>query len=479
MTRFNFYTGQLEIIEKATMMPFSILGKLIAGGGTGPEPGPPPLVLDSPTTLSNIDQVGRLISWTAATYSGGVGPYERTLYLKDSETPDGPWSIKKTTTNPSQNYTLQSADVGHYLQATTVVADSEGQELTSLSENVIGPVIAEITVTTEPLASGVAMAGEQVTCRDPVFTGGKNPRIAGYNWLVDDMWVWDSYLQQRTFTLTNAEVGKVVKCQVEIVDDHGYEGLYSVSNGLGPVEPITVSGPNPSLTSLPISPEIYEGMRDTFTTRGSGNGTLTYVWEIRQSNGSWIPATTDNANSAANGRAVFTVFEPATQNEPASSAISIQAAFIGTENPATVRCTLTDNWQGQTATASTQMSCYGAMDGGHKNATPLVEKEPLPTFTGDGLYGTLFECSDLGGTCTGGHEPIKAVIRWLISTDPEKPMDQWSTRSSGPSDDCDSYECNTGQYMGMRIEYSCGGGDTGFPFESVHVYSDRKVLCHY
>lgn len=138
VNRIALYNDAFQLIEHYTFPAISG-GKIMTTTPPGGATRPSAVTFTGQGTLSGTFEEGEVITWTAATYSGGTGTVTEQLIIQKSDTGTSGWSSLSNVTSAS-NYVLLNADVGKYLRLSTKVTDDSG--VTTSNSVTYGPVAA-------------------------------------------------------------------------------------------------------------------------------------------------------------------------------------------------------------------------------------------------------------------------------------------------------------------------------------------------
>ena len=159
-------------------------------------------------------------------------------------------------------------------------------------------------VVSEPVVSGEPWVGETLTCTEPTVTGGIGPYQFDYFWVDEsNVIVWESPKMKPSTIVTTYDVGKMMKCLVQVTDK-GWDGSETVtvhSNSIGPIGQRTIG----NVVYTVDGNVVTDNAEDAVATRNGsehiilmtpdGNATgMTYDFDIRLGEA----RVTQTANSA-------------------------------------------------------------------------------------------------------------------------------------------------------------------------------------
>jgi len=248
----------------------------------------PPLVVDSPSTISGTPELGQTLTMTPATISGGKTPY---TYTYEWEMLYGTW---EAVARGSLTYTIleKPSYVGRKLRAVTIAEDSssDGEVPSTTIQSISAEVtiqdvpVTPIIIMTSPVASGQTMVSKLVSCAPPTFTGGDlDTHVLSYQWFDADSPGTQPLHTGQEWELEEAVVGSSVYCRVAVGD--GETTVTDDSNTIGPVIPQPTIGD----LSLTVNGQPYDSesggiieSKDEIVTLGvtfSGDASqVTYEW---------------------------------------------------------------------------------------------------------------------------------------------------------------------------------------------------------
>ena len=214
----------------------------------------------------------------------------------------------------ASTYTLSDDDVGKAISVRATFTDNAGNE-----ESLTSEATAEVTArpnspaTGAPAISGTAQVGETLTADTSGITDadGLTNVAFSYQWLADDADIQDA--TGSTYTLTDDDVGKVIKVKATFTDNAGNEESLT-SEATAEVE----ARPNSPATGVPTISGTVQ-VDETLTADTSGitdadgltNVAFSYQWladdaDIQDSTGSTYTLTDDDVGKAISVRATFT-----------------------------------------------------------------------------------------------------------------------------------------------------------------------------
>ena len=214
----------------------------------------------------------------------------------------------------ASTYTLSDDDVGKAISVRATFTDNAGNE-----ESLTSEATAEVTArpnspaTGAPAISGTAQVGETLTADTSGITDadGLTNVSYSYQWLADDADIQDA--TGSTYTLTDDDVGKVIKVKATFTDNAGNEESLT-SEATAEVE----ARPNSPATGVPTISGTVQ-VDETLTADTSGitdadgltNVAFSYQWladdaDIQDSTGSTYTLTDDDVGKAISVRATFT-----------------------------------------------------------------------------------------------------------------------------------------------------------------------------
>ena len=219
--------------------------------------------------------------------------------------------IKDST---GSTYTLTDDDVGKAISVRATFTDNAGNE-----ESLTSEATAEVTArpnspaTGAPTISGTVQVDETLTADTSGITDadGLTNVTFSYQWLADDADIQDA--TGSTYTLTDDDVGKVIKVKATFTDNAGNEESLT-SEATAEVE----ARPNSPATGVPTISGTVQ-VDETLTADTSGitdadgltNVAFSYQWladdaDIKDSTGSTYTLTDDDVGKAISVRATFT-----------------------------------------------------------------------------------------------------------------------------------------------------------------------------
>ena len=259
----------------------------------------------------------------------------------------------------ASTYTLSDDDVGKGIKVKATFTDNAGNE-----ESLISGATAEVTArpnspaTGAPAISGTAQAGETLTADTSGITDadGLTNVSYSYQWLADDSDIAGETAS--TYTLTDDDVGKVIKVKATFTDNAGNEESLT-SEATAEV----TARPNSPATGAPaISGTVQAGETLTADTSGitDANGltnvTFSYQWladdaDIQDATGSTYTLTDDDVGKVIKVKATFT---DDAGNEESLTSEATAEVIARPNSPATGAPTISGTAQaGETLTADT------------------------------------------------------------------------------------------------------------------------------
>ena len=214
----------------------------------------------------------------------------------------------------ASTYTLSDDDVGKAISVRATFTDNAGNE-----ESLTSEATAEVTArpnspaTGAPAISGTAQVGETLTADTSGITDadGLTNVSYSYQWLADDADIQDA--TGSTYTLTDDDVGKVIKVKATFTDNAGNEESLT-SEATAEVE----ARPNSPATGVPTISGTVQ-VDETLTADTSGitdadgltNVAFSYQWlaadaDIQDATGSTYTLTDDDVGKAISVRVTFT-----------------------------------------------------------------------------------------------------------------------------------------------------------------------------
>ena len=256
-------------------------------------------------------------------------------------------------------YTLTDDDVGKVIKVKVTFTDNAGNE-----ESLTSEATAEVTArpnspaTGAPTISGTVQVDETLTADASGIddADGLTNVSYSYQWLADDADIQDA--TGSTYTLTDDDVGKVIKVKVTFTDNAGNEESLT-SEATAEVE----ARPNSPATGAPaISGTVQAGQTLTADTSGIDdadgltNVSYSYQWladdaDIQDATGSTYTLTDDDVGKAISVRATFT---DNAGNEESLTSEATAEVEARPNSPATGAPTISGTAQaGETLTADT------------------------------------------------------------------------------------------------------------------------------
>ena len=231
--------------------------------GVGPVTGPP-LVNDTPPSISGTAQVGSTLTADPGTWTPSGATFVYQWMADDADIGDA----------TGTTYVVQPADLGKVITV-QVVASKAGfapaQAFSAGTSPVVNPTVVNTAL---PSISGTPKVGQALTA-----TGGTwNPSdvTLGYQWRAgaDDI----SGATGTTYTPVDGDVGKTITVRV-IATRSGYNQAVATSAGVGPVIPAdappVVNLTPPSITG---TPQVGELLTASGGTWDPSDAALAYQW---------------------------------------------------------------------------------------------------------------------------------------------------------------------------------------------------------
>ena len=259
----------------------------------------------------------------------------------------------------ASTYAVSDDDVGQTIRVRVTFTD-DGNNPESLTSGATAAVIARPNspVTGAPTISGTVQAGETLTADTSGITDedGLTNATFSYQWLADDADIQDATAS--TYTLTDDEVGKVIKVKVTFTDNADNDE--SLTSG---TTAAVIARPNSPATGVPtISGTVQAG--ETLTADTSGitdedgltNATFSYQWladdaDIQDATASTYTLTDDEVGKVIKVKVTFT--DNADNDESLTSEATTEVT-ARPNSPATGAPTISGTVRaGQTLTAGT------------------------------------------------------------------------------------------------------------------------------
>jgi hypothetical protein len=151
---------------------------------------------------------------------------------------------------------------------------------------------------TAPSVSGEALVGQTLTCSEPAVTGGIGPYQIDYFWVDEsNAIVWEAQYMGNTTTVVAYDIGKNMKCLVQVTDKGWSKGesITVESNSVGPVRApligdLTASVDGNAYTEGEVV-DAMNGSEHICLIERTGDPGVTYEWTVRQGQARLSPAS--------------------------------------------------------------------------------------------------------------------------------------------------------------------------------------------
>ena len=151
---------------------------------------------------------------------------------------------------------------------------------------------------TAPSVSGEALVGQTLTCSEPVVTGGIGPYQFDYFWVDEtNAMVWDDTYMGNTTTVVAYDIGKNMKCLVQVTDKGWSKGesITVASNSVGPVRAPLIGDLTASVDGSAYAEgdvvDVMNGSEHICLIERTGDPGVTYEWTVRQGQARLSPAS--------------------------------------------------------------------------------------------------------------------------------------------------------------------------------------------
>jgi fibronectin type 3 domain-containing protein len=239
----------------------------------------------SPPTITGEAREGQTLSVIPGTWSGTTPITYTYQWFRCGANLDNCVAIAGATTN---NYTVQSADVGKRLLVQVTATNAEGSGNAQASTGVVAPLNGAAPQSTAKAAiSGIAKEGETLTASNGTWSG-TTPMTFTYQWQRCDTNGANcadiAGATSQSYTVVNADVGHTLRVRVTATNTAG-----SASATSDPTATVASLGTSPASTAPPtLSGTPKEG--ETLTaSNGTWSGTtpmtFTYQWQRCDANG--------------------------------------------------------------------------------------------------------------------------------------------------------------------------------------------------
>ncbi len=277
------------------------------------EPGDSPPVAQVAPAVSGQTAVRDTLTCSQGTWSGNPAPTLNDQWLRDGA------PIASAT---STNYTITTADQGHSL-ACEVSASNRVGIVHAVSSSVRIPGEAPAVIV-GPQATGEPVVGAELTCLRGEWRG-EPPPVFTYQWLRDGAPLASATAS--TYTVSNADRGRWLSCQVTAANSEGAEEVTS-----GAIE---IPGSAPGPISKPVingTPAVGDTLTcDPGTWSGAPTPIFSYEW-LRT--GESIPgATASEYTVAPADRSEKLVCQVTATNHYASASERSNADEVAGERP--------------------------------------------------------------------------------------------------------------------------------------------------
>ena len=277
-----------------------------AAGGDTPEPEPErqPITVTTGAAWADLNDysIGSEVFADVAAYTGGNPDTTTYRYRWQARaTADDGW-VNGSWTNYNDHAIEVSTTIAEpgqlrfQCQARDTSVDPVEQVNSFAAVKTVDTPAALVIST--PVVTGEPIVGYTLTCSEPTVSGGVGPYQLDYFWVDEsNVIVWEATKMQPSTIVTTYDVGKMMKCLVQITDK-GWSGGESVtveSNSVGPARAPVIG----DLTAKIDGSEYTEGqVVDTMNgtehiclIERTGDPGVTYEWTVRQGQARLSPAS--------------------------------------------------------------------------------------------------------------------------------------------------------------------------------------------
>lgn len=155
-------------------------------------------------------------------------------------------------------------------------------------------------VYSNPVATGEPWVGETLSCSEPVVTGGVGPYQFDYSWVDEtNAIIWDTTYMGNTTTVVADDIGKMMKCLVQITDKgwSGGESITVESNSIGPVRAPLIGDLTTKVDGQPYDwdkgmfIETMNGAEHLVLIERNGEPGVSYTWIVKQGQARLTPSS--------------------------------------------------------------------------------------------------------------------------------------------------------------------------------------------
>ena len=288
-TKYNRTYQEVDYVSRYT--------KTVAGGKDYVPPAPPaePLAIAEGKGANwvgtNVYEIGQTVEARTAEYVGGVEPvtyrYRFQTKAKGADTwVNKPWTNTTNAKNPIF-YTIEDTGQVKFQSQARDGSDPVVQLNSVAGIKTIDDPSALVVST--PVVTGEPIVGHTLTCSEPTVSGGVGPYQLDYFWVDEsNAIVWEAGYMGNTTTVVEYDLGKMMKCMVQVTDK-GYakgESVTVVSNEVGPISnPPTIGTPTITINDVavvygePIHVPVNTPVHAVVTI--TGDASPSYKWEAR------------------------------------------------------------------------------------------------------------------------------------------------------------------------------------------------------
>ena len=239
---------------------------------------------------TNVYEIGQTVEARTAEYVGGAEPVTyRYRFQTKAEGADSWVNTSWTNTTNAKNpvfYTIEDTGQVKFQSQARDAADPTVQ-LNSVTgiKTVVDP---SALVVSTPVVTGEPMVGKTLTCSEPTVSGGVGPYQIDYFWVDEsNVIVWEAGYMGNTHTVVADDIGKMMKCMVQVTDK-GYakgESVTVVSNAVGPITESQIGVPSLIVDDIAhtygevIHCVVNQSLRFHMSTDGDANPN--FNWEAR------------------------------------------------------------------------------------------------------------------------------------------------------------------------------------------------------
>ena len=220
----------------------------------------------------NCYVVGCTVEARTATFEGGH--FSQTTYrsrIQTRKTADDDWSNSTWTIHENEHIyiTYTFDDVGQ-CRVVTQARDEAIEPVETVNSFASTKTVTAppALVISEPVVSGEPWVGETLTCTEPTVTGGVGPFQFDYFWVDEsNVIVWEAPKMQPNTTVTTYDIGKMMKCLVQVTDKGWKQGETATvsSNSIGPIGQRTIGNVVVTVDGSVVDGEEFEDSVETRT----------------------------------------------------------------------------------------------------------------------------------------------------------------------------------------------------------------------